>query len=253
MYKQLKKTIHAITAFIAVLMLPISLSSEEKMMIVVMDFTPKDVSNTVALTVSELIRTEMINTGKYSVIERSQMGMILKEQGFQQTGCTDISCAVKIGQLLSAKKILVGTITKLGKKFIINGRIVDIEKGIGEFGETVSADSQDDLADSVKIFIKNLSLRISGSVPVYTEKKEPAAVKNEKYDDHYEQYKDPTVGGKYSNLLLKLHCPADASTYGKFRDYGYYHACTWCGVNAPGGYWVWVDPYWYIWSTKTGK
>jgi hypothetical protein len=131
--------------------------SGTKEMIAVMDFTTKDVAMPVAYNVSELIRTGLINTGKYTIIERSQMKEILKEQGFQQTGCTDTSCAVQVGKLLSARKILIGSVMKLGSKLIISGRIVDVEKGVGEQGATGKAKSIDDLDEGVTDFINNLS------------------------------------------------------------------------------------------------
>lgn len=124
--------------------------------IAVMDFNAKDVSQSIALSVSELIRTELINNGKYTVIERSSMKEILNEQGFQQTGCTDTSCAVKIGKLLSAKKILVGSVMRLGSKLIISGRIIDVEKGIGERAASGKADSVEQLDVGVIEFINNI-------------------------------------------------------------------------------------------------
>lgn len=149
-----------------------SVSSKEKMRTAVIDFRAKGISKTIASAISELIRTEMINTGKYLIIERSQMNAIMQEQGFQQTGCTDVDCAVKIGKLLSARKMLVGTVSKIGQKIIISGRIIDIEKGIGEFGESVSMKSIDDLETSVKRFTTNLSLRIEGKKPLEKERPE---------------------------------------------------------------------------------
>jgi len=98
--------------------------------IAVMDFIPKGVPVTMAQNISELIRAELINSNTCIVIERAQMGSLLREQGFQQTGCTDVSCAVQVGKLLSAQKILIGTVMKMGNSLIITGRIVDVEKGV---------------------------------------------------------------------------------------------------------------------------
>jgi curli biogenesis system outer membrane secretion channel CsgG len=124
--------------------------------IAVSDFTAKDIPLSIAMNVSELIRTELINTGRYTVIERSQMKEILKEQGFQQTGCTDVSCAVQMGKLLSAKKILVGSLMKMGTKYIITGRIVDVEKGVGERASKGNANSVDQLDRGVTEFVDGL-------------------------------------------------------------------------------------------------
>ncbi len=138
-------------------------ASADKMMIAVLDFEARGVSKSIAANVSDLIRNEMINSGRYVVIERSQMGAILKEQGLQVTGCTDISCAVQIGKILSARKILLGTVMKMGKKIVINGRIVDVELAVAEYSESATAESEEALIDSVKEFTENLTSKIGSS------------------------------------------------------------------------------------------
>ena len=55
--------------------------------------------------------------------------MILKEQKFQHSGCTDSECAVEIGQLLNADVTVVGTVSKLGKTYTIDSRIIDVRNG----------------------------------------------------------------------------------------------------------------------------
>lgn len=144
--------------------IPFSLNAKEKMVLAVIDFKAKGVPYTLAEQISELIRTEMINTGQYKVLERNQMSKILKEQEFQQTGCTDISCAVKAGQLLSAHKILIGSVMRLGKYIIINGRIVDVRDGNAKFAEQEKAISDENIPNAVKIFTLRLTKRIKGDI-----------------------------------------------------------------------------------------
>ncbi len=134
--------------------------SAEKMRIAVMDFQGKGVSKATSDNVAELIRGEMINSGKFLVVERAQMDKILKEQGLQQSGCTDVSCAVEVGKVLSARKILVGTVMKLGGTLVITGRIVDVESSLGEFSEKQEADSEKDLVKAISEFTENLIERI---------------------------------------------------------------------------------------------
>lgn len=66
----------------------------------------------------------------------------------------------------------------------------------------------------------------------------------------YEVPEAATVGGKYSELMQVLPCPSDARQYGNFRDYGYWGGGSWCGQQGKAGYWVWVNPNWYVWSSK---
>lgn len=59
-----------------------------------------------------------------------------------------------------------------------------------------------------------------------------------------------SVNGKYENLLQIMHCPKDRTSYGNFRDYGYWGGGAWCGQTGKAGYWVWVPPNWYIWEKQ---
>ncbi len=61
---------------------------------------------------------------------------------------------------------------------------------------------------------------------------------------------DPSVNGKYSELIQKVHCPGDRSSYGEFYDWGHWSGTRWCGKSVKPGYWVWVAPDWYIWKKK---
>jgi hypothetical protein len=125
--------------------------------VAVMDFRANGIPQLLASNISELVRNELIIIGSFIVLERSQVDQILKEQGFQMTGCVDTSCAVKVGQMLSAKKILVGTVMKVGNKIVISGRIVDIEKGVGEKAAHQSMSSTDELEEAAGRFVKMLS------------------------------------------------------------------------------------------------
>jgi TolB-like protein len=146
----------------------------------VMDFRADGLSQCDALRISELIRTEIINTKVYTVIERNQMDMVLKEQGIQQTGALSDEYALKVGELLSAQKILIGTAMKLGKSIIISGRIVDIEKGIAEFGAQQSAAGEDELLEATALFCKKLTGQSSHTATIASTKKYTETTKSDK-------------------------------------------------------------------------
>jgi hypothetical protein len=142
--------------------------SQENLRIAVLDLTADGVDVRTARTVSEMLRTELVNMGKFTVVERNQMESILKEQGVQQTGCTDQECAVQVGKLMSARKILVGTVGTLGPALILNVRIVDVERGVVEFAAKEKADSESGLDKSVERITRKLAAKIEeglGSVP----------------------------------------------------------------------------------------
>ena len=59
-----------------------------------------------------------------------------------------------------------------------------------------------------------------------------------------------SVDGNYSHLLQTLHCPSDVNDNGDFLDYGYWSGGDWCGQTGVPGYWVWVNPNWYVWENS---
>lgn len=146
--------------------------------IAVMDLVPDGITVAQSRRISEIIRTELVNTGKYVVIERSQMDMIFKEHGFSRAGVTDDRNAVQAGKLLSAQKILIGTVMNFGGSFVITARIVDIEKGVAEYGAKASAASEEDVLNAVTELIEKLTGKQPTSSSKSSEKKEhtPLAV-----------------------------------------------------------------------------
>ncbi|MFC1668797.1 CsgG/HfaB family protein [Spirochaetota bacterium] len=177
-----------------------------KMRIAIIDLKPDGVSQRTARTTTNMIRTELINMGRFTVVERSRMDAILKEQGFQKTGCTDASCAVEVGKLISARKMLVGDISKMGKAIIISVRIVDVEKGVSEYAATQKAISLDVVDEAVRKITKKLAYRISKSgkikeiKEVEDEKDEPVVVSKTGY---YLRGIVPGWGQIYSGHTLK--------------------------------------------------
>jgi len=140
--------------------------SANKMCLAVMDFNAKGVSKVIATAITDLMRAEIVDTGRFIVVERSQMDVILEEQGFQQTGCTESTCAVEIGKLLSANKVLIGEVNQVDLSTLITVRIVDVEKGVAEFSSSEKIETVNGLDKAVKILAQKLTLRITGQKPV---------------------------------------------------------------------------------------
>jgi TolB-like protein len=57
------------------------------------------------------------------------MEEILKEQGFQQSGCTSSECALEAGQLLNVEQMVTGSISKVGEIYSVEVRLIDVESG----------------------------------------------------------------------------------------------------------------------------
>jgi curli biogenesis system outer membrane secretion channel CsgG len=99
--------------------------------IAVIDLTVKtgNIAEGEASVVTTELRNKLHDTGFFTVIERSQMAVILEEQGLQQTECFDQSCAVELGMLLGAEAVVIGSISKLDDLFLLQIRLVDVSTG----------------------------------------------------------------------------------------------------------------------------
>ncbi len=131
--------------------------SEQKERIAVLDLKTVDLPADKSRIISELIRTDLINTNKYTAIERSQVDMIFKEHGFTSTGVTDDSSAAKIGKLLTAQKILIGSVMKLGESIVVTARVVDVEKGVADRSAKVTAENDESLVQEVSVLVASLT------------------------------------------------------------------------------------------------
>ena len=87
------------------------------------------VSQSGVQTLSDRLRTELVNTGVFDVLERGQMDAILGEQGFNLQGCTSSECAVEAGKLLGVQQMVAGDIGKIGEVITIDIRVFDVSSG----------------------------------------------------------------------------------------------------------------------------
>ncbi len=88
---------------ILVFIIPVTeLHSAEKKRVAILDFTTDNAPGTYGRAVRNLFEIALYKTRAVDILERNQMEKILKEQGFQLSGCADSSCAVEIGKILSA-------------------------------------------------------------------------------------------------------------------------------------------------------
>ncbi|MDH5657676.1 MAG: FlgO family outer membrane protein, partial [Spirochaetia bacterium] len=96
--------------------------------IAVMPFETLNSPSGLGNEIPEKLTHELVDVGKFSVIERSKINKILKEQSLSSTGVIDADTASKIGKLLSVEALVVGTISNNGN--YITARIVLTESGV---------------------------------------------------------------------------------------------------------------------------
>ena len=128
--------------------------------IAVLELSPKGTPDVIVYAISDIIRSEFVNIGNFTVVERSQIRAIFDEHGLQMTGCTDEDCAIKIGKMLSAKKVVVGEVNTLGESTIITIRYIDVQTGISMFSSMGEAPNIDNVIETATSTARDLIQKI---------------------------------------------------------------------------------------------
>ncbi|HUI94022.1 MAG TPA: CsgG/HfaB family protein [Chitinivibrionales bacterium] len=98
--------------------------------VAVMRFETTGDDSGVSAVVTDIFTNQLQADATFKVMERSQISKILSEQGFQNSGaCGSAECAVEIGRLLSIDAVFIGSIGRLGQRWVITVRLVSVRTG----------------------------------------------------------------------------------------------------------------------------
>ena len=88
-----------------------------KTKVAVMDFDNKTPHGgwQVGQGASDMLATELVKLGKYSVLERDKLATLLKEQDLGASGRIDPQTAAQIGKVLGVAYIVTGSVTEYGQ------------------------------------------------------------------------------------------------------------------------------------------
>ena len=113
-------------------------AQNKKMKIAVMDFKAGvGVNANEVEGLSDMLINTLFETKKFSIVERTQLYEVLKEQNLQ--GELTVQQCVKVGRILGVESVLIGTVNFLAEKKTVGGstigeynvdiRAVDVESG----------------------------------------------------------------------------------------------------------------------------
>ncbi|MBN1999214.1 PEGA domain-containing protein [candidate division KSB1 bacterium] len=132
--------------------------------VAVMNLDASGIDQAAIIALSDRLRSELLNTGRFDVMERDRMDEILKEQGFQQTGaCTSTECVVEVGQMLGVERMIAGSVGKVGRIYTVSARMIDIETGRIMLSKT--EDCECPIEKVLTTSIRNIALKLAGLAP----------------------------------------------------------------------------------------
>ncbi len=123
-----------------------------------LDFeTGSGVSAAEAEVFPSVLEVELKKTGAFDLIEAGQREQILGQQAASLSGCTDDECAIEIGRLLTADRIVLGKLSKAGGEYILLAKIVNVGDGRVMTAETLRSGSIGGLLDLMSVLAGKLA------------------------------------------------------------------------------------------------
>ncbi|MFC1595599.1 PEGA domain-containing protein [Gemmatimonadota bacterium] len=105
-----------------------SFQQQEPLIVGVLDLETNNVDAGEAAAISERLRLFLGQQPAFIVIERQRMSEIMDEVGFQFSGACDTDeCVIQVGRILGARKMVAGSVSRVGTIYSIQVRIIDIE------------------------------------------------------------------------------------------------------------------------------
>ncbi len=106
-----------------------ALAAAKVQIVAVADLRPVGLSSDDAETISEMLRSAIVNSGSFRVLDRENMERILEEQQIEMSGVTECAtgdCASKIGKMLNVDKIIVGSVSRLDGSYVLTAHLVNV-------------------------------------------------------------------------------------------------------------------------------
>ena len=101
--------------------------SQDESIITVLDFSTDGVSANEMKSIISLLSSALFQTGEFTVIDVSERERLLQELEFSMSDCTDESCLLEVGRMLSAEGIVVGNLGKVGNRYILSTKLLETE------------------------------------------------------------------------------------------------------------------------------
>jgi hypothetical protein len=79
-----------------------------------------------AATLCDWFESELIGLDQYDMVTRSRMEEIVKEQKLSLV-CNDATCAIELGNMIAAKYIIFGSISKIGASYVVIATLANVE------------------------------------------------------------------------------------------------------------------------------
>jgi len=113
------------------ILIPVSTKAKK---IGIFRFKPVGIENNITEAIDQLIESELISYG-YTVVSANK----IEEKLGEKVECYDKECAAEIGTKMNLDRIIFGSLTKIGEKYIVSAIVVEPQTGEIVFSDKVTS------------------------------------------------------------------------------------------------------------------
>lgn len=95
----------------------------------ILDLVPVNISADEARVLSMALRTHLGATGRYTIIDQSQVDQTVRQMGIRPTDLSNVQTAVRIGRALKADQVVIGQVGKVGSGYTVTLQRVNPNSG----------------------------------------------------------------------------------------------------------------------------
>lgn len=182
----MKKLVLSIT----LILLQISLSAQQSEIPRIAVFDPvssgTSIDDGTKIAVREIISSTIVNTGKYSIVERSLLEKIMEEQQFSNSGAVNDLQATEIGKLAGANKVVLSVVTMTGGRNMLSIKIIDVMTATVERQKVKIVTSGEllNIIEPLTLETFNLSSGITSFSPIVKEASPEIEYNNNAYNEN---------------------------------------------------------------------
>jgi TolB-like protein len=123
----------SLTTLLLLLLAVPSAAAKTKLAVMPIVDGTRTINDQVADGLTDALRTQLAQTGRFVVIDKSRQaaalkGLIKQQKRDSYRACYKSSCQIPLGQALAADTILRTKIIRVGSSFIVNAELVDLAK-----------------------------------------------------------------------------------------------------------------------------
>jgi len=214
----MKKALALIVLLVCVVSFAMS-QNTGKPIITVLPFSTTKLSESESKLFIDFISNYVHKTEKFEVIDPTQRETILNEIQFSLSGCTTEDCQLEVGRMLSANQIIVGSVGSIGKIYILNMKIIEVETGKTLSTASEQFDSIEDLIYESEAVVFELVSYEAEAADAETAGADEPAVKEERTKPVKVKSttpREPLV--KFDKVVLNL-IPAGQLPFGGDNDF----------------------------------